>query len=113
MTFVITQRCCNDASCVPVCPVNCIHPAPGEPGYLTTEMLYIDPETCIECSACVQVCPVDAIKDETDLLGSEQQFLEINAAFYARHPLSEFGDAEEPKRVDIDVRGLRVAIVGS
>jgi ferredoxin--NADP+ reductase len=113
MTFVITQRCCNDASCVPVCPVNCIHPAPGEPGYLTTEMLYIDPETCIECSACVQVCPVDAIKDETDLLGSEEQFLEINAAFYARHPLSEFGEAEEPKRVDIDVRGLRVAIVGS
>ena len=113
MTFVITQRCCNDASCVPVCPVNCIHPAPGEPGYLTTEMLYIDPETCIECSACVQVCPVDAIKDEEDLSGAEQQFLDINAAFYARHPLSEFGEAEEPKRVDIDVRGLRVAVIGS
>ncbi len=113
MTFVITQRCCNDASCVPVCPVNCIHPAPGEPGYLTTEMLYIDPDTCIECSACVQVCPVDAIKDEADLEAPEMQFLDINAAFYARHPLSEFGEAEEPKRVDIDVRGLRVAVVGS
>ncbi len=55
MTFVITRSCCNDASCVPVCPVNCIHPAPDEPGYGTAEMLYIDPDVCIECGACVEV----------------------------------------------------------
>ena len=24
MTYVITQNCCKDASCVPVCPVDCI-----------------------------------------------------------------------------------------
>ena len=31
MAFAITQNCCSDASCVSVCPVNCIHPTPDEP----------------------------------------------------------------------------------
>lgn len=35
MPYVITQNCCNDASCVQVCPVDCIHPAPDEPGFGT------------------------------------------------------------------------------
>ncbi|KAF0970897.1 hypothetical protein BPODLACK_00079 [Gordonia sp. YY1] len=26
MPHLITRPCCNDASCVSVCPVNCIHP---------------------------------------------------------------------------------------
>ena len=30
MAYVITQPCCNDACCVDVCPVNCIHPTPDE-----------------------------------------------------------------------------------
>ena len=47
MTYVITQNCCNDASCVPVCPVGCIHPTPDEPDYRSAEMLYIDPASCI------------------------------------------------------------------
>lgn len=51
MTYVITQNCCNDATCVTVCPVNCIHPTPDEPGYATAEMLYIDPASCIDCNA--------------------------------------------------------------
>ncbi len=42
MTYVVTQSCCADASCVVACPVNCIHPAPGEPGFATAEMLYVD-----------------------------------------------------------------------
>ena len=33
MAYVVTQSCCADASCVVACPVNCIHPAPGEPGF--------------------------------------------------------------------------------
>ncbi len=28
MAYVITQNCCKDASCIPVCPVDCIHPDP-------------------------------------------------------------------------------------
>ena len=43
MPHVITQSCCNDGSCVFACPVNCIHPSPDEPGFATSEMLYIDP----------------------------------------------------------------------
>lgn len=46
MAYVITQACCNDASCVSVC--HCIHPTPDEPEFATTEMLYIDPQTCID-----------------------------------------------------------------
>ena len=36
MAYVITQPCCNDASCVDVCPVNCIHPTPDEAPFATT-----------------------------------------------------------------------------
>ena len=60
MTYVITQNCCKDASCVAVCPVNCIHPAPGENAFGSTTMLYIDPKVCIDCGACADACPVDA-----------------------------------------------------
>jgi ferredoxin--NADP+ reductase len=113
VTYVITRSCCNDASCVPTCPVNCIHPAPGEPGFGTSEMLYIDPETCIECSACVQVCPVDAIVHEDDLTASSRPFLEINTAFYREHPLESFGPQPPEVRGPRALDGLRVAIVGS
>ena len=30
MAYVITQNCCKDGSCVPVCPVDCIHPRKDE-----------------------------------------------------------------------------------
>jgi ferredoxin--NADP+ reductase len=113
MTFVITQGCCNEASCVSVCPVNCIHPAPGEPGFMTAEMLYIDPGTCIECSACVQVCPVDAIRAEGDLVGLQLRYLDINAKFYEQNPMAAFGDPVLVKRAEVDARGLRLAVVGS
>ena len=61
MAFAVTQTCCTDASCVAACPVNCIHPTPGEADFATTEMLYIDPRSCIDCGACADACPVDAI----------------------------------------------------
>lgn len=67
MTYVITQPCCNDASCVSVCPVNCIHPTPDESEFMRTEMLFIDPATCIDCGACVEECPVEAILDDESL----------------------------------------------
>lgn len=35
VTYVINEPCIGekDASCVEVCPVDCIHPAPGEPDF--------------------------------------------------------------------------------
>src|SRR5205823_11716186 len=49
MAYVIAEPCIGtkDNSCVEVCPVDCIHPTPDEPGYDAAEMLYIDPEECI------------------------------------------------------------------
>jgi ferredoxin--NADP+ reductase len=117
VTYVITQSCCNDASCVPTCPVDCIHPAPGEPGYTTTELLYIDPETCIECSACAQVCPVDAIVLDEDVTPGMQPFLKLNADYYERHPIDAHptsGGAPAAALVSAPaLTGLRVAVVGS
>ena len=63
MTYAITQTCCNDATCVAVCPVNCIHPTPDEPDFGTTEMLYIDPRSCIDCGACADACPAHRTHD--------------------------------------------------
>ena len=48
MPHVVTQSCCGDASCVYACPVNCIHPTPDEPDFLTSDMLYIDPVACVD-----------------------------------------------------------------
>ena len=52
MTYVIAGSCIKDDSCIEVCPVDCIHPKPGDPDFETAEQLYIDPEICIDCDAC-------------------------------------------------------------
>ncbi|NMN99149.1 FAD-dependent oxidoreductase [Antrihabitans stalactiti] len=85
MAHVITQSCCNDASCLSVCPVNCIHPTPDEPDFATAEMLYIDPATCIDCGACVDECPVSAIQPDDRLDANNRIFLQLNAAYYTDH----------------------------
>jgi ferredoxin/flavodoxin---NADP+ reductase len=86
MPHVITQSCCNDGSCVFACPVNCIHPTPDEPGFATSEMLYIDPVACVDCGACVSACPVGAIAPDTRLEPKQLPFVEINASFYPERP---------------------------
>ncbi|MFZ2173416.1 MAG: FAD-dependent oxidoreductase [Rhodococcus sp. (in: high G+C Gram-positive bacteria)] len=114
MAYVITQPCCNDASCVDVCPVNCIHPTPDEPQFATTEMLYIDPDTCIDCGACVEECPVEAIYAENDLEEVDAPYLDINARYYTKHPIGP--DWPEPRKmpsIDPALGTLHVAIVGS
>ncbi|GAB2769128.1 FAD-dependent oxidoreductase [Nocardioides salsibiostraticola] len=83
MPYVVTQSCCADASCVVACPVNCIHPAPGEPGFAEAEMLYIDANSCVDCGACVTACPAAAIKPHTALKPSEEPFLALNADYFA------------------------------
>lgn len=114
MAYVITQRCCNDASCVPECPVDCIRPTPRQPEFATAESLYIDPETCIDCGACVDACPVDAIYPEDELPAHLARFTEINAAWFARHPLeNESGELPNLVRPPKELGTLRVAIVGA
>ncbi|MCX0270868.1 4Fe-4S binding protein [Nocardia zapadnayensis] len=114
MAYVITQRCCNDASCVSECPVDCIRPTPDQPEFATTEMLYIDPDTCIDCGACVDACPVEAIFSEDDLSASLARFREINAAWFERHPLeSNLDPIATPVRPPKELGTLRVAIVGA
>ncbi|WP_280393426.1 4Fe-4S binding protein, partial [Nocardia brasiliensis] len=114
MAYVITQRCCNDASCVSECPVDCIRPTPDQPEFATTEMLYIDPDTCIDCGACVDACPVEAIFSEDDLTASLARYRDINAAYFERHPLeSNFDPIVTPPRPPKDLGTLRVAIVGA
>ncbi|GAA1637857.1 FAD-dependent oxidoreductase [Georgenia ruanii] len=117
MTYVITQNCCNDASCVAVCPVNCIHPTPDEPGYKTAEMLYIDPDVCIDCGACLDACPVSAIEPDFDLPSDLLPYIDLNAQYY-RHP-THLGYPQVPAKAGRPSREwpgseqLRVAIVGS
>lgn len=113
MAYVITQNCCKDASCVPVCPVDCIRPAEGGLDSASAEMLYIDPESCIDCGACFEECPVGAIHYEEDLPGELQRFKDLNAAYFERHPLEPVTAPAPASRARVEAGALRVAIVGS
>ena len=114
MTFVITHGCCNDSSCIPVCPVQCIRPRPGDPDFSTTEQLYIDPATCIDCGACMDECPVHAIHSEWDLPEQLSDYLEINAGYFETNPINE-SPPPDPihRRLPAERPRLSVAIVGS
>ncbi|CPU37417.1 FAD-dependent oxidoreductase [Mycobacteroides abscessus] len=112
MTFVITQNCCTDASCVPVCPVDCIRPVPTEDGQ-AAQMLYIDPDTCVDCGACVEACPVDAIYHEDELPDDQKLFQEINANYFVGQPLAIRPIAPMVKPDPIARGSLRVAVVGA
>lgn len=77
MAYIITELCEGvcDASCVSVCPVDCIYPAEGytlsdadkEKMRKTNQQLYIHPEECIDCGACEPECPVEAIYPEDEV----------------------------------------------
>ena len=69
-------------SCVDVCPVDCIHPTPDEPGFAEAKQLYIDPAERIDCDACVEACPVDAITSESAVPSEWSEYIERNAAYY-------------------------------
>lgn len=72
MTYVITQACIGvkDASCLDVCPVDCIHEI--------EDMYVIDPGECIDCAACVWECPVDAIYSDDQVPPELGHFQELN-----------------------------------
>ncbi len=72
MSHIITEPCIGvkDATCVQVCPVDCIHEAENQ--------FYIDPEECIDCGVCIPECPVDAIFTEEEVPDKWQKFIQIN-----------------------------------
>ncbi len=113
MAYVITQNCCKDASCVPVCPVDCIRPVAPPDGFTTTEMLYIDPEACIDCGACQEECPVDAIYYEDELPADLEPFRDLNARYFAQQPTEPAAIPEQPRHTDLSPSTLRVAVVGA
>ncbi len=114
MAFAITQNCCNDASCLSVCPVNCIHPTPDEPDFGTTESLYIDPRTCIDCGACADACPVDAITRVSRLPEDQAIYAEINADYYRDRPaVAEWSAPKFPPAAVNSLPAFDVAIVGT
>ncbi len=87
MTHVIAEPCIatKDASCVDVCPVDCIHPTKGEKdAFSSATQLYIDPDTCIDCGLCVDECPVRAIFPGEDLPDEWKKYIQINADWYAK-----------------------------
>ena len=78
MTYVITQPCIGtkDASCVEVCPVDCIHSTDEADQY------FINPDECIDCGVCAEVCPVEAIFFEDDVPEQWANFIPLNKAFF-------------------------------
>ncbi|MGW3229004.1 FAD-dependent oxidoreductase [Kitasatospora sp. NPDC001095] len=114
MAYAITQTCCNDASCVSVCPVNCIHPTPDEPEFGTTDMLYIDPRACIDCGACADACPVDAVFPVDRLRGPDTVFGDLNRDWFRDHPSDHaWGAPSFPRSLPGGLGTLRIAVVGT
>lgn len=73
MPYVIAEPCIGvkDASCVDVCPVNCIYDA--------DDQFIIHPDECIDCAACEVACPVTAIAHEDSLPTEWQSYIAKNA----------------------------------
>jgi ferredoxin len=80
MAYVIVQPCVGvkDASCVEVCPVDCIHTDDA------ATMYFIDPDECIDCGACVDPCPVDAIFPEDEVPEQWREYIKINADYFKK-----------------------------
>jgi ferredoxin len=78
VTYVISNPCIGvkDASCVEVCPVDCIHSTDD------AEQYFINPQECIDCGVCAEVCPVEAIFFEDDLPEQWNSFLQLNQAYF-------------------------------
>jgi ferredoxin--NADP+ reductase len=114
MTFIINHGCCKDASCIPVCPVQCIRPRPEDPDFATADQVYIDADTCIDCGACLDECPVHAIHSDWDLPAELSDYLDINAAYFAANPIEQsLPPAIDSRRLPAGHPEVSVAIVGS
>ena len=78
MTYVICEPCVNvkDASCVSVCPVDCIYSSDAD------NMYYINPDECIDCGACEPACPVSAIFADSDVPAKWKNYIQINTEYF-------------------------------
>lgn len=78
VAYVITEPCIGtkDASCLEVCPVDCIDSNDESDQY------FIDPSECIDCGACVDTCPVEAIYSEDEVPEQWASFIKLNETFY-------------------------------
>ena len=76
MAYVITEACIGtkDASCVSVCPVDCIYE--GE------DQFYIHPDECIDCGACEPECPVEAIFADDSVPDQLVSYIEKNKKYF-------------------------------
>ena len=84
MAYVITEPCIDvkDATCVDVCPVDCIHTTDDDNQY------YINPDLCIPPqadAACEPVCPVNAIFFEDDVPPEWKSDIERNRVYFQAH----------------------------
>ena len=86
MPHIIAEPCIGtkDASCVEVCPVDCIHPTKKGEKFSECTQLYIDPDTCIDCGLCVDERPVQAIFPKDDLPKEWSKYIQINADFFKK-----------------------------
>ena len=96
MPYVITDKCLGEryASCVAVCPVDCIHPG----DYKGEEFMIIDPETCIDCGQCLPECPINAIVATVD---ESPEWAKINAELtpsYKNNPKVPERSKSDPPR---------------
>ena len=99
MAYVIGQKCLGEryASCVAVCPVDCIYPGDHE----GKEFMVIDPTVCITCGACLPECPIGAIVESEDY---DPAYAKVNAdlspSFKDNPKVPERAKDEAPRRAD-------------
>jgi ferredoxin len=96
MSYVIIEKCLGEryATCVDVCPVNCIYPG----DYKDEEFMVIDPEICIDCGACLPECPIEAIVATEE---EDPEWAKINEELspqFKDNPPVEPRGANEPPR---------------
>jgi ferredoxin--NADP+ reductase len=62
LAYTITDACSGSEclSCLEVCPVDAIHPKPGQSGFAAATQLSIHADACIHCGSCARVCPLKA-----------------------------------------------------
>ena len=114
MTYVITGGCCNDSSCIPACPVQCIRPRPGDPDFISAEHLYIDPATCIDCGACMDECPIGVVYSEWALPDDLGEYLAVNRDYFTTNPIVTSAPPEPVRRrLPAERPSLSVAVVGT
>ena len=112
MSYVITEKCLGEryATCVEVCPVDCIHPGEYQAeGWKEVEVfMVIDPDACIDCSLCKPECPIDAIvetEEEDEAYAVINRTLALDDGWTEHEPVDSDGVRprdDPPRRPDVN-----------